>query len=132
MIEMVPNALGKVEKIDLSLHENESFITQIPQDTVNNSSVKQISISFDTSNLNDYHEYTWNYYIITPDKTDEKYYDDTIFDNTGSEIIWAMSENFAEAPILEPNRLYCFEFVKAFDNVLIGRIKYYINLIKKN
>lgn len=132
MIEMIPDSLGKVEKIDLSLHENESFITQIPQDSVNDSTAKQISISFDTSKLNDYHEYVWNYYVITPDKTDEKYYDNTIFDNTCSEIVWAMSENFAEAPILEPNRLYCFEFVKAFDDVLIGRIKYYINLIKKN
>lgn len=127
LTEMYPDELGNVEEIDLSLHENEAFITQIPLANT------QISITFNTSNLNDHHEYTWNYYVITPDKPQNgPYYDEIVFDNTGTEIMWAMSENFVEAPRLEPNRLYCLEFIKAFDDVLIGRIKYYVNLVKKN
>ena len=125
MVEMAPDKYGEVPKIDLSLHENESFITQL-------NSAPQINITFDTSNLNDHHEYTWNYYIITPDQNyGESNYDNVIFENSG-DIMWAMSETFNEAPRLSPNRLYCFEFIKTFDSVLIGRIKYYVNLVKKN
>ena len=127
MVEMKPDSTtGLVKEINLALHENESFITQIPQKNI------QVGITFNTSGLNDYHEYSWDYFVITPDKTDETTYDDVIFENAGTDIMWAMSENFNKAPVLEPNRLYCFEFIKAFDSVLIGRIKYYVNLVKKN
>lgn len=127
MVEMTPDSTGLVPTIDLSLHENESFITQL-------TSAPQINITFDTTNLNDYHEYSWNYYVITPDQdpnSKEKNYDNVIFENSG-DIMWAMSESFNEAPKLGPNRLYCFEFIKTFDNILIGRIKYYVNFVKKN
>ena len=127
MIEMAPDSEGIIEEIDLSLHENESFITQIP------ASNKVIDISFNVESLNDHHEYTWNYYVITPDNSEEfPYYDKVTFSSSKGDIMWAMSENFIEAPLLEPNRMYCFEFIKAFDDVLIGRIKYYVNLVKKN
>lgn len=129
MVEMQPDSTtGLVKEIYLSLHENESFITQIPQKDI------QVGITFNTEGLNDYHEYSWDYFVITPDMNSEtgRTYDNVIFENTGTDIMWAMSDNFNEAPTLEPNRLYCFEFIKAFDSVLIGRIKYYVNLVKKN
>ena len=46
--------------------------------------------------------------------------------------MWAMEDGHNIAPKLEPNKLYCLEFVKVFDEVIIGRIKYFVNLIKKS
>jgi hypothetical protein len=46
--------------------------------------------------------------------------------------MWAMEDGYNLAPKLEPNKIYCFEFIKVFDNLLIGRIKYFVNLVKKN
>lgn len=128
--------------IDLSLHEHQTFLTNIPQQNIGQQAVvKQYYINFDASGLDDYHEYTWNYYVITPNEQlqvmdngqfKDKNYDDVIFESSsGTPIMWANSDTFNEAPTLQPNKLYCFEFTKIFDGVLLGRIKYYINLVKK-
>lgn len=75
--------------LDLSLHEHETFITNIPKQNVDeNGSIYQYFINFDVSGLDDYHEYTWDYFVITPDqelqvsdtgKFSDKFYDDVIF-----------------------------------------------------
>jgi hypothetical protein len=52
--------------LKLSLHENESFITQIPQQDTK--IITPYYIRLDASDLDDFHEYTWNYYVLTPDK----------------------------------------------------------------
>lgn len=133
--------------IQLALHENESFLTQIPQDEVNVNSIGQYYINLDASGLDDYHEYTWQYYVITPAYKDkvivqgsdvetqkEKIlsFDDVIFQGKGTSIMWAMEDGHNVAPRLEPNKIYCFQFVKVFDGILIGRIKYFVNLVKKS
>jgi hypothetical protein len=97
--------------LKLSLHENESFITQIPQQQEQN--VQQYYIKLDANDLNDYHEYTWNYYIVTPERSgayeSSSYdYDDIIFETGKTPIMWAMEDGYNLAPRLEPNKLYCF------------------------
>lgn len=122
--------------LKLSLHQNESFLTQIPQQ--NSPTVQQYYIKLDASDLDDYHEYTWHYYVITPDKKSNEFettnydFDDVIFQGGETPIMWAMEDGYNLAPKLEPNKIYCFEFIKVFDNLLIGRIKYFVNLVKKN
>lgn len=122
--------------LKLSLHENESFITQIPQQDTK--IITPYYIKLDASDLDDFHEYTWNYYVLTPDKKsgihDKDYYgyDDVIFQGGSTPILWAMSDGYNLAPTLEPSKLYCFQFVKVFDNLLIGRIKYFVNMVKKS
>lgn len=59
------NGLNEIN-IQLALHENESFLTQIPQEEVNVNNIGQYYINLDASGLDDYHEYTWQYYVITP------------------------------------------------------------------
>lgn len=129
--------------LDLSLHEHETFLTSIPKHNANEFAFNpQYYISFDATGLDDYHEYTWDYFVITPDQDmsvdnegnfTDKNYDDVIFQGTGkTSILWANQDAYSIAPKLQPNRVYCFEFCKIFDNVLIGRIKYFINLVKKN
>ena len=140
----IPTTGLKEINLKLSLHENESFLTQIPQDNTVNP--QQIYIKLDASDLDDFHEYSWTYYVITPDRTPQSGTDTTIIDEGGkiknfdnvifqggtTPIMWAMEDGYNLAPMLQPNKIYCFEFVKVFDNVLIGRIKYYVNLIKKS
>lgn len=140
----IPTTGDRTINIKLSLHENESFLTQIPPD--NKLNPTQIYIKLDASDLDDYHEYTWNYYVITPDKTQIsnndttqttssesiKNFDNVIFQNGITPIMWAMEDGYNMSPELQPNRIYCFEFVKVFDNILIGRIKYFVNLVKKS
>ena len=128
--------------VNLSLHENESFITQIPEawiESKDNKAPVQYTITLDGTSLeDDYHEYTWNYYVVTPTKRSDNirdeyyYYDDVIFQAKNASIMWAMEDGHNIAPKLEPNKLYCLEFVKVFDEVIIGRIKYFVNLIKKS
>lgn len=124
--------------LKLSLHENESFLTQIPQQNIQTDKLVQYYIKLDASDLDDFHEYTWNYYVITPSKRsvnqeDESLYnyDDIIFESGDTPIMWAMEDGYNLAPKLQPNKIYCFEFVKVFDDLIIGRIKYFVNLIKK-
>lgn len=128
--------------LDLSLHEHETFITNIPQqDIADQGGIYQYYINFDATGLDDYHEYTWDYFVITPDQVllwdsighryTDKSYDDVIFEGGTTPIMWANSDSYNNAPNLQPNKLYCFEFTKVFDNLLIGRIKYYVNLVKK-
>lgn len=126
-------------KLDLSLHEHETFLTNIPQNDSNITPFPQYYIELDVSGLDDYHEYTWDYFVITPDQTltvddngnfTDKNYDDVIFD--GATILWANEDGYNLPPKLQPNKVYCFQFCKIFDKVLIGRIKYFINLVKKN
>ena len=54
--------------LKLALHENESFLTQIPQQNVSEVNLTQHYIKLDASGLDDNHEYTWHYYVITPSK----------------------------------------------------------------
>lgn len=129
---------GVVPTIDLSLHENESFITQIPEGVGEKYNQMQTVISFDASKLNDFHQYSWNYYIVTPSQVigekPQQYrgFDNVIFDSSETPIMWAMQDGYNVPPMLQPNKIYCFEFIKVFDDVIIGRIKYFINLIKKS
>lgn len=127
--------------LKLSMHQNESFLTQIPQQSIPDGETTLLSqyyIKLDASDLDDYHEYTWNYYIITPakasafDNRDKKNYDDVIFETGATPIMWAMEQGYNIAPRLQPNKLYCFQFVKVFDKIIIGRIKYFVNLVKKS
>lgn len=121
--------------IDLSLHENECFVSQIPLDETNNENPiirDQTVINFDVSKLDDYHMYTWDYFIITPDDDGKNQWDYSKLVFAGTPILWANSETFNIEPEFQPNKMYCLEFVKAFDGVLIGRIKYYVSLIKKS
>lgn len=121
--------------IDLSLHENECFVSQIPLDDITNNESPiirdQTVINFDVSKLDDYHMYTWDYFIITPDDDGKNQWDYSKLVFSGTPILWANNDNFNIEPELQPNKMYCLEFVKAFDGVLIGRIKYYVSLIKK-
>lgn len=133
-----------IEQINLklSLHQNESFITQIQQqESTTPNNVKQYYIKLDANDdnaKNDFHEYTWNYYIITPPRRSTQYdtstyeYDDIIFESGNTPIMWAMEDGYNLAPKLQPNKLYCFQFTKVFDNMLIGRIKYFVNMVKKS
>ena len=82
--------------------------------------------------------YSWDYFIITGDNViDEENannpnlldYCEVVFG--GTPILWANNETYNVQPDFQPNKMYCIEFVKAFDGLLIGRIKYYISLIKK-
>lgn len=126
--------------IDLSLHEYETFVTQIEYH--DQLPTPNYHIKFDASGLNDNHEHSWDYFIITPDEKlkvevdgsfSNKHYDNIIFeDSATTSIMWANSDAYNITPNLQPNKIYCFEFVKVFDNIIIGRIKYYINLIKKS
>lgn len=122
--------------IDLSLHENECFVSQIPLDNIANDENPivrdQTVINFDVSKLDDYHMYSWDYFIITPDDDGKNQWDYSKLVFAGTPILWANSETFNIEPEFQPNKMYCLEFVKAFDGVLIGRIKYYVSLIKKS
>lgn len=134
----VPIKDNGVVDIDLSLHENECFLSQIPLDVIQEGQNPiyrdQTVINFDVSKLNDFHVYSWDYFIITPDDedaTDGKWdYDKIVF--AGTPILWANNDSYNIAPEFQPNKMYCVEFVKAFDDCLIGRIKYYVSLIKKS
>ena len=70
MVE-IPIPENGFTNIDLSLHENECFVSQIPlDDLTNNESIitrDQTVINLDVSKLDDYHMYSWDYFIITPD-----------------------------------------------------------------
>lgn len=121
--------------LKLALHENESFLTSIPQQQ--GSEPEQYYIKLDATGLDDFHEYSWNYYVITPDmsgslETSNNIYDEVIFESGATPIMWAMEDGYNLAPKLEPNKLYCLQFVKVFDGIIIGRIKYFVNLIKKS
>lgn len=136
MIEIPVTDNGIVD-IDLSLHENECFVTQVPLDDLTNNEREiyrdQTIINFDVSKLDDYHLYSWDYFLITPDDTpnDNRWdYSKVVFG--GTPIMWANQDNFNISPEFQPNKMYCLEFVKAFDGVLIGRIKYFVSLIKKS
>lgn len=124
--------------LDLSLHENECFVSQIPNDDPRNYqdgiTRAQTVINLDVSKLNDYHMYSWDYFIITPDDAVDSNnrwdYNKLVFGKTP--ILWANDETYNISPEFQPNKMYCVEFVKAFDDLLIGRIKYYVSLIKKS
>ena len=135
MVE-IPITDNGVVNIDLSLHENECFVSQVPLDDLNNNENAivrdQTVINFDVSKLNDYHMYSWDYFLITPDDDGKNQWDYSKVVFGGTAIVWANSESFNISPEFQPNKMYCLEFVKAFDGVLIGRIKYYVSLIKKS
>ena len=134
------NSSTRQINLKLALHENESFFTEIPQQSVPSANIQQYYIKLDATGLNDFHEYTWNYYLMTPthrtptESTKERAvydYDDIIFETGNTPIMWAMEDGYNIAPKLEPNKLYCFQFTKIFDDLLIGRIKYFVNMVKK-
>lgn len=137
MVEIEIPDNGVVD-LDLSLHENECFVSQVPNDDPRNYedgiTRAQTVINLDVSKLNDYHMYSWDYFIITPDdkdSSDNKWdYNKLVFGKTP--ILWANDETYNISPEFQPNKMYCLEFVKAFDDLLIGRIKYYVSLIKKS
>lgn len=138
MVEITVDENGIID-LDLSLHENEAFVTQVPYDSILSDNTRpQIVINFDTSKLDDYHMYSWDYFLITGDNVIDKEdinnpnlldYCEVVFG--GTPILWANNETYNVQPDFQPNKMYCIEFVKAFDGLLIGRIKYYISLIKK-
>lgn len=135
MVEIPITENGMVN-IDLSLHENECFVSQVPLDDLNNNSNPivrdQTIINFDVSKLDDYHMYSWDYFLITPDDDGKNQWDYSKVVFAGTPIIWANNESYNISPEFQPNKMYCLEFVKAFDGVLIGRIKYFVSLIKKS
>ena len=142
MVELpVLNENGVID-VDLSLHENENFVFNVPDDsTPTDNKRSQITINLDVSKLDDYHMYSWDFFMFTGDDKlvhnntntlDSPYFDfcEVVFGKTS--ILWANQDNFNITPNFQPNKMYCIEFVKAFDGVLIGRIKYYVTLIKKS
>ena len=135
MIE-IPITDNGVVDIDLSLHENECFVSSVPLDDLSNNASEitrgQTVINLDVSKLDDRHVYTWDYFLITPDDDGQNQWDynKVVFGRTP--ILWANNDSFNISPEFQPNKMYCLEFVKAFDGVLIGRIKYYVSLIKKS
>lgn len=141
MVELPLLQEQSVVNIDLSLHENESFVFNVPQDSTPTDPVRsQVTINLDTSKLDDYHMYSWDFFMITGDDkhvhNDTNTMDSPLLDNCevvfgGTSILWANQDNYNLTPDFQPNKMYCIEFVKAFDGILIGRIKYYISLIKK-
>lgn len=141
MVELPLLQEQSVVNIDLSLHENESFVFNVPQDSTPTDPVRsQVTINFDTSKLDDYHMYSWDFFMITGDDkhvhNNTNTMDSPLLDNCevvfgGTSILWANQDNYNLTPDFQPNKMYCIEFVKAFDGILIGRIKYYISLIKK-
>lgn len=142
MVELpIINEHGVLD-VDLSLHENECFVFNVPNDTTPTNPLRsQVTINFDTSKLDDYHMYSWDFFMFTGDdklvhndeNTADSYqldYCEVVFGKTP--ILWANQEIFNQTPIFQPNKMYCIEFVKAFDGILIARIKYYVSLIKKS
>lgn len=95
------------------------------------------TISFDDSGMECEAEYTWNYYLVTPYWTgiDEngysnwRYFRDLYiqFEN----VEWTEQDYMHMGPNLEPNRLYCLEFTRVLNGLLIGRIKWFVSLVKK-
>lgn len=148
MVELpVLDEFGVID-IDLSLHENENFIFNVPDDstpTSNPTGTKnersQVTLNLDVSKLDDHHMYSWDFFMFTgndklvhsADNTaDSPHLDycEVVFGKTP--ILWANQDEYNITPVFQPNKMYCIEFVKAFDGVLIGRIKYYVTLLKKS
>lgn len=87
-------------------------------------------------------EYTWEFFVKTPISAEEQNTTQKNIDvewsiDTDSEnyddshgIMWAMGD-VNKAPELKPNKLYCFEFTKLTNGIFIGRIKYFVSLLKK-
>lgn len=97
------------------------------------------TIDFDRHSLENDVEYTWNYYLLTPDWSgvDENgystwnYYRD-LYHQFDSNIMWASESYNDSPPKLEANRFYCLEFTQLMDGLLFGRIKWSVSLVKKN
>ena len=114
----------------------------VPNDTTpTNTTRSQVTINLDTSKLDDFHVYSWDLFMFTGDdklvhnseNTADSYeldYCEVVFGKTP--ILWANQDEFNTTPNFQPNKMYCIEFVKAFDGVLIARIKYYVSLVKKS
>lgn len=93
-------------------------MTNIPLQHIDEEgTIGQYYINFDVSGLDDYHQYSWDYFVITPDQKltvdidgefSHKDYDDVVFGEGGANILWANEDGYNMSPHLEPNKVYCF------------------------
>lgn len=101
------------------------------------------TISFNTDGLENEQEYTWRYYLLTPYWNDtrvstEKQSGDSWNVNLehnirfGDNIYWTSQEISDYHPKFQPNRLYCLEFTRLLDGILVGRVLWNVSLVKKN
>lgn len=108
MVELPILSESGVIDLDLSLHENENFVFNVPNDSTPTNPVRsQITINIDISKLDDYHMYSWDFFMFTGD--DKHVYNETntldsplldncevVFGNTP--ILWANQDIYNETP----------------------------------
>ena len=99
MVELPVLNENSVIDVDLSLHENENFVFNVPDDsTPTDNKRSQITINLDVSKLDDYHMYSWDFFMFTGDDKlvhnntntlDSPYFDfcEVVFGKTS--ILWA-------------------------------------------
>lgn len=131
------------KKIPLVKYRGDDFISEYyDYYTFNDLRIRGLStkqtISFDTDGMEGESEYKWRYFLITPIWNDiddngfstwKNYRDENI--QFGDEIFWTGELSCDTPPVFEPNRMYCIEFTRVLDGFIVGRVEWFVSLVKK-